>query len=276
MNKDNIIVSFNFGNKYLPVKDHWYKRVDEKCGNHSNIEIILDNILNNINFQINYEYAWWDVVRLNYIYENIIKFNKPVIHIDQDIIIEKDIKPLIELPFDIIISKEIGENKAFPSECSKVIGFGVCSGFYILKPTSIKFISNILQNMKIKKYGSYSDQVNIMNYIINNNYKIIEDKIILNNKEYTNKVILIDNIQICVLDFNLITRDPIINDGQFANHINIDNVGGVQNFIKYFYEDIEKLPLTCRCGKQHLGDNNKCNHIDIRKNKIKLKLDKLD
>ena len=60
-------------------------------------------------------------------------------------------------------------------------------------------------------------------------------------------------------------RDPIINDGQFANHINIDNVGGVQNFIKYFYEDLETLPLTCRCGKKHLGDNSICKHIEIRK-----------
>jgi len=51
------------------------------------------------------------------------------------------------------------------------------------------------------------------------------------------------------------------------NIINIDNVGGPINFLKYYDEDLEKLPLTCRCGKTHLGDNNICQHIDLRKNR---------
>jgi hypothetical protein len=40
--------------------------------------------------------------------------------------------------------------------------------------------------------------------------------------------------------FNIITRDPLFNDGQFANHINIDNVGGSYNFLQYFDNDLEK------------------------------------
>lgn len=266
MNNKNIIVSFNFGNKYILIKEHWLKRIRDKCSDFT--PVVLDlNAVNNLNFQLNNEYAWWDVVRLDSIIDIIEKQNKNVIHIDQDIIIEKNPRPLIELPYDIIISTEIGGNKSFPPECSKILGFGVCSGFYILKPTSIKFMKNILNNMKIKKFGSYSDQVNLMNYIINSDYVLSEENIVLDNKKYTNKIITIDNITICVLDFNIITRDPIFNDGQFGNHINIDNVGGVQNFIRYFYEDLESLPLTCRCGKIHLGDNNICNHIQIRNSK---------
>jgi len=42
--------------------------------------------------------------------------------------------------------------------------------------------------------------------------------------------------------------------------------GGVQIF-KYYDTDFESLPLTCRCGKTHLGDNSICTHIKIR-NKI--------
>ena len=38
-------------------------------------------------------------------------------------------------------------------------------------------------------------------------------------------------------------------------------------FLCYFDEDLEHLPLTCRCGKIHLGDNKKCIHIEIRNNK---------
>jgi hypothetical protein len=186
---------------------------------------------------------------------------------DLDVIVEKDLQPIVELPYDIIISTEIGGTNAYPKECSQKLGFGVCCGFMILKPSSTKIMTDIFKNMESKKYNTYDDQVNVMNYIVNNNYELQEEVIVLDNKKYTNKIITIDGIKICVLDFNIITRDPITNDGQFANHINIDNVGGVQNFLRYFNEKLETLPLTCRCGKIHLGDNNICKHIEIR-NKI--------
>lgn len=268
MEYEYTIFSSNFGNKYKIIQNHWLKRVNEKCGNECFVKIISDDTLKNISFKINFEYAWWDVLRLDCILEDLKNIGKPIIHIDQDIIIEKNLKPIVDLPYDIIISTEIGENKAFPPECSKVLGFGMCSGFYILKSTSINFMANILENMKTKKYKSYSDQVNIMNYIVNNKYDLNYEDIVFGGKKYINKIISIDGIKICVLDFNIIIRDPIINDGQFANHINVDNVGGPINFINYFYNDLEKLPLTCRCGKKHLGDNNICKHIDLRNNKI--------
>jgi hypothetical protein len=43
--------------------------------------------------------------------------------------------------------------------------------------------------------------------------------------------------------------------------------GGGLIFLKYYDTDLELLPLTCRCGKTHLGDNSICTHIKIR-NKI--------
>lgn len=267
MDKENIIVSFNFGNKYMLIKEHWLNRINNKCKEYCNILLLDLNATKNLNIRLSNEYAWWDIVRLYHMIEILSNYNKISIHIDQDIIVEKNIQPIINLPYDIIISKEIGEDKAFPSECSKILGFGVCSGFYILKPSSIVFMKIIFNNMINKKYGSYSDQVNIMNYIVNNKYELSEENIILDGINYCNKIIKIDNIKICVLDFNIVTRDPIINNGQFANHINIDNVGGSNNFIKYFYNEIENLPLTCRCGKKHLGDNNICNHIALRNKK---------
>jgi hypothetical protein len=107
-----------------------------------------------------------------------------------------------------------------------------------------------------EKYESYSDQNTLMNYILNNTHVIEEE------------CVSIDNIKICVLDFNLVTRDPIINNGQFANHINVDNIGGSENFIKYFYNNLEDLPLTCRCGKSWLGDTSECAHIKMRDTNI--------
>lgn len=177
-----------------------------------------------------------------------------------DIIIENEIECLVNLPYDFIISTEIGGNQSFPKECSQILGFGVCSGFYILKPSSLAFINKNLSNMTTKTYNSLSDQVNIMNYIVNNNYKVYDSECVLNGITFKNKIIEIDDINICVLDFDIIIRDPITTKNQYGNHINIDNVGGSDNFIKYFYEPLEKLPLTCRCGKTHLGDYNVCKH----------------
>lgn len=112
---------------------------------------------------------------------------------------------------------------------------------------------------------SYSDQVNLMNYIVKNHHTVMEEYAEFDGKTYKNKIINIDGIKICVLDFNIVIRDPILNDGQFANHINIDNIGGTANFLRYFDTPLDKLPLTCRCGKKHLGDNSVCPHIEIRK-----------
>jgi hypothetical protein len=104
-----------------------------------------------------------------------------------------------------------------------------------------------------------------MNYFVKNPHTLTEETIELEGIIYKNQVIAMEEIKICVLDFNIVIRDPISTNGQFANHINIDNVGGTANFLKYFDHPIEKLPLTCRCGKAHLGDNSVCQHIEIRR-----------
>lgn len=262
------ITTLCIGNKYTTILEHWIKRINEKCTNH-NI-IVFDKILTDLSeFNKNIEgYIW--LIRFKSNIDLLSKVNIPIVMCDIDCIIEKDISKLLDIKADIIISQEIGEENSYPKECSKILGFGCCCGFMILKPSSRKILLNILKNMKNNKYNTYDDQVNLMKYIIETkDYEIYKKTIVLDNINYTNKIIYLkhDNIKICVLDFNIVIRDPIYNNNQFANHINIDNVGGPQNFIKYFYEDLEKLPLTCRCGKTHLGDNNICVHI---RNKISI------
>jgi hypothetical protein len=249
------------GNKYEPILPHWMKRINEKC--YSPQIIFLNNltILDTTLFDLNKGGIIWAIRWKNFLDYIINSKEENVIMCDIDIIIEKNLEPLVALPYDIIWSTEIGGNKAYPQHCTKILGFGICAGFGIFKKSAIPFITTIFKNMQTYKYNSYDDQVNIMEYIVNTNHKIYEEKIILDDKTYTNKIIEIDDIKICVLDFNIIIRDPISNDGQFANHINIDNVGGPQNFIKYFYNDFKHLPLTCRCGKTWLGNNEKCTHI---------------
>ena len=260
-----IITTICVGEIYKPIKQHWLNRIHNKC---KTAEIIIFDSSNIIKSEIiSYEYAWWDVVRLHKNILLCLTKNKPIIHIDMDIIIEKELEEIVNLPYDFIISTEIEGYESFPKECSKKLGFGICSGFYVIKKSSFNFMVKILNNMESKLYNSLSDQVNIMNYIVKNKYNIKEEECLLNNIKFKNKIIEIDNIKICVLDLDIITKDPIVTKNQFGNHINFHNVGGINNLIKYFYEPLESLPLTGRCGKRHLGDNNICTHINMRNNK---------
>jgi hypothetical protein len=258
------LTTFCYGKKYEPILSKWTERIKEKCSN-CEIKVFNDiNVLSNTLFTQNYPgYIW--AIRLKHNLDLLLKTSIPVVMCDLDVIIEKDIQPIVNLEFDIIISKEIGESNAYPKDCSEKLGFGVCCGFMILKQTAKEFMLNVFKNMSFKTYNTYDDQVNLMNYIVNNNYTVSDEEIILDGIKYTNKIIQINNIKICVLDFNIIVRDPIFINGQFANHINIDNVGGTSNFLKYYDNKLENLPLTCRCGKIHLGDNNICKHIELRK-----------
>jgi hypothetical protein len=248
-----IITTICVGQKYTPILSHWLRRCGEKCPAIP-IQVWNEKHLHVAN--INYgQYAWWDLVRLMNNLSLMNHTKTPVVHCDIDNIIEKDISPLVNLPYDLIISTEIGGTKAFPAECSSKIGFGVCSGFYIIKPSATSFLLELALNMTMRNYDSYSDQVNIMNMIVNTPHTIHEEHM----GDYVNKIITVKGITICVLDFQAVIRDPICTKDQYTNHINIDNVGGTENFIQYFYQPLESLPLTCRCGK--LGDTNVCTHV---------------
>lgn len=235
------IVTLCHGAKFEPILPHWMERIRQRCKDYNICLVKLQN-LSDINHNT---YAWWDYLRMQYIIE-LLEQNKVNVYCDIDIIIEKDLKPLIDLPYDFIISKEIGGNNAFPKEYSNVLGFGVCSGFYIVKPSALKFMKILHKKMKTNSDDnkSYSDQVALMEILATMPNVITKDNINLDNKECTNIIIEIDDIKICVLDFDIVIRDPIKNNGQFANHINIDNVGGTEMFIKYFYNDFKNLPIT--------------------------------
>ena len=257
------ITTFCYGQKYAPILPKWTERISQKCKDYT-IKVFDDvKILQNTLFISNYHgYIW--AIRFKHNLDLLLKNNIPIVMCDLDVIIEKDIQPIVKLPFDIIISEEIGKENAYPKECSKKLGFGVCCGFMIIKPSATKFMLQIFKTMYSNEYKTYDDQVNIMNYIVNNNYTVTEEEVLLDGIKYINKIIEIDGIKICVLDFNIIVRDPILNINQFGNHINIDNVGGTVNFLKYFDENLENLPITCRCGKLHLGDSNECKHLILR------------
>jgi hypothetical protein len=200
------ITTFCYGPKYEPVKDKWCVRINEKC---KNAEIIVFNdisILKYTLFESNFPgYIW--AIRFKHNIDLLSLAKKPIVMCDLDIIIEKDIQPIVELPFDIIISTEIGGNKAYPTNCSSKLGFGVCCGFMVLKKSSLQFLSNIFKNMELKKYKTYDDQVNFMNYIVNNNYSVTEENIVLDNTKYTNKIINIDKDTIMRLPGLIYTKD---------------------------------------------------------------------
>jgi hypothetical protein len=245
----------------MPILSKWESKTKTTCPT-AIVKVFTEC---NIPLKFGFEYAWWDLVRLYNNLNLIVQQKKPIVHVDIDCILQKDITPLVNLPYDLIFSKEIGGDQAFPKECSQKLGFGICTGFHILKLSASKFMLKILNLMNNHTYKTYSDQVTLMNYIVNTSYEVKDEILILDGISYTNKILKLDGLTICVLDFNIIIRDPILNGNQFGNHINIDNVGGPNNFLRYFDEDLEKLPLTCRCGKARFGDTNVCKHIELRK-----------
>ena len=258
------ITTICIGPKYELIKPYWKKQISSVC---SPAEIeVFDSIPPFIKTD---GYAWWDVLRLKNNIDILLRTREPVVHIDIDVVVRKDIRPLIDLEYDIIFSREIGGSSAFPKECSSRLGFGICSGLYILKPSAIQFLLGLLYTMRERVYNNYSDQVSLMNYIVETPHVIGAEEFIHNGKTYTNHIIIIDGIRICVLDFDVIIRDPVFTIDQFADHINIENVGGVANFLKYFQYPLESLPLTCRCGKTHLGDTSVCPHIALRSQDIR-------
>ena len=237
------ITTICVGDKYTPIRPHWEKRVQEMTSNDTQVVIFDESVLHNYpNKFSKEEYAWWDLIRMHNNIELLQKYHVPVVHCDIDLILSKNITPIVNLPYDFIISMEHYGDKAYPAECSKKLGFGVCSGFFILKDSSLPFIEKMYEYMKMKKYGLYSDQVTIMNYITQNKHVLTDDVIVLDGISFTNKVIQIDGIKIGVLDFDLITRDPRETKKQYGNHIHIENAGGTEGFIRFFYERIEDLP----------------------------------
>jgi hypothetical protein len=256
-NNSYFITSFSFGTKYKEVQQHWEKRIREKCKNATPI------IYRNLQQKELLEplEAWWDVIRTKNILSLLMKERKPIVQCDLDVIIEKDIQPLIDLDYDFIISQEhYGEN-AYPAECSNKLGFGVCSGFYIVKPSGFGFLASLLELMVSRKYGVYSDQVTLMNYIVQSAYKLRNETIEIDGVKYINTIIELDGYKLCVLDFELVRRDPFERNNQLANHINVDSIGGIRQLIRYYYEDYKDLPLSCGCT---LIKNPKCYYHKLK------------
>jgi hypothetical protein len=251
MDSKFIITTQCTGNKYEHILPHWIKRIERVCPQ-AEIKVLKD-VLFHVNFS---EYAWWDANRILSIMNDLKNKDCPVVHCDIDVIVEKDLQPLVALPYDFIISTE---PRGFPLELTQQLGFGLCSGFYIAKRGSLPLLE--IMFTKMITGTSYSDQVNLQQHILDHKYTITET-------EYGKEITLENGFCILGLAEKYVTRDPIYQREQFANHINIDNVGGPQWFIKFFYEPLETLPLACTCGKKNRGDDSVCPHIAIRNSNL--------
>jgi len=272
-NPNYTITSLCFGQKYAPIFSHWLKNTISKCPTADILLPLISPILpfppdevqwlNNRTlpsiFWTGKGEAFWDVLRL----ENnidLLSIGKPVVHCDLDMIIVKDLEPLIHWgesqKIDIIFSKETWGDP-----------LPICSGLYVLYPSSIDFCKKLLTMMKMKKYGTYSDQNTLRSYIIESGYTIENVSCVSSVFDGLQNIVITtpEGIRICILDMDIITRDPMQTKRQYANHVNVDNVGGVSQFIRFFYERIEDLPLTCRCGKKHLGNTEKCIHTSYKR-----------
>jgi hypothetical protein len=250
------ITTFCHGPKYTPILPHWKKSIETTCPNAS-IDI-LDKIDLNLNFN---KYAWWDVLRLYKNLEILEKTKKPVVHIDLDVIVKKDIMPLVQLDYDIIFSRDIGYTKVSPPEFSQRFGFTICSGFHVIKSGGRLFMNKIMGLMGRLINQSYSDSFNVMKYILGHEHTIEPD----DWGSYKNTIINIKGTRICVLDFGIIEREPLFDREQYAYHINVDNVGGYNEFTRYFTEPLESLPTPCRCRIKYMAEQSECPHMITRR-----------
>lgn len=235
------MTTFCYGKKFTPILPKWTERIAHTC------KKAIVCIWDKVDIELDYRcYGWYDLIRLYHNLEILHREMKPVVHVDMDLIITKDIEPLVQLDYDLIFSTENDGNRAYPPDCSKILGFGICTGFYILKPASFQFMSSIMELMHNRVYKDYSDQVTLMNYFVSNPHVLKEEEVRIDGVVYTNKVIEINNLRIGVLDLRLITREPKQKGNPFGNHIVIDNVGGTQNFLRYFDEDLDLVNAQCR------------------------------
>jgi len=247
------ITTFCHGPKYTPILPHWKKCIENTCPNAS-----ID-ILDKIDLKLNMnKYAWWDVLRLYKNLEIIKRTDRPIVHIDLDVIVKKDITPLVQLDYDIIFSRDIGYTKVSPPEFSERFGFVISSGFHVIKPGGRLFMNKIMGLMGRLTHNSYSDSFNIMKYILGHEHTIEPD----DWGSYKNTIINIEGTRICVLDFGIIEREPLFDREQYAYHINVDNVGGYKEFVKFFTEPLESLPTPCRCRLINLPE---CPHMITRR-----------
>jgi hypothetical protein len=250
------ITTFCHGPKYTPILPHWKKNIETTCPNAKLI------VLTDIELKLNMnKYAWWDVLRLYKNLEIIKRTDRPIVHIDLDVIVKKDISPLVQLDYDIIFSRDIGYTKVSPPEFSERFGFTICSGFHVIKPGGRLFMNKIMSLMGRVINQSYSDSFNVMKYILVHEHTIEPD----DWGSYKNTIINIEGIRICVLDFGIIEREPLFDREQYAYHINVDNVGGYKEFVKFFTEPLESLPTPCRCRIKYMAEQSECPHMITRR-----------
>lgn len=269
-----LITSQWFNQKYAPIVPHWIKNTKDKC---KTARIYIPPIPKFLPFPQNEVRrinettiswspsgeAFWDVLRLGSNIHLLRQTNLPIVHCDLDVIAMRDLQPIVDFGknenIDIIFSRETW---GAPVD--------ICSGFYILFPPmnptisqqKTQYLDEWLNMMKTKKYGTYSDQNTLRLDILESGSgsEISTFESSVEGNTYHHTLISHRGLRVCILDMNMLTRDPMTQTIQFANHINVDNVGGTQTFIRYFYEPLDKLPLTCRCGKSHLGNNEICRH----------------
>lgn len=247
------VTTFCSGPKYEAILPHWRRRVKERCPTAA-IAVFSDR---DVGGDVSrHEWGWSDRVRLEQILARLAASGNPVIQCDLDVVVESDLAPLVGLDFNLILS---ADPDGFPRECSAKVGVGACTGFYILRPTGVPFVVRLLADMKNRRFGSCADQVALMNHLATAGVAPSFATMQLAGREYRNATFRVEGVSICVLDNGIVTRDPVRNTGQFANHVNCENVGGVRQMIRYFYEHLDDLQLTCRCGQ--LGDTRICAHL---------------
>ena len=257
--------------EFVNIFPHWIKRNQKFLQNITINQVILNtppsilydasyvNLINKCIRDYGYnDYTWGvtDHIRLIEAIKIVEKGNI-AIQLDIDTILFKPLQSIIALDYDFIISRAECGNKAWPHDCSIKVGFGACSGFYIAKKNALDFLKYLLNCMKTRCYNSFTDQETIMK-IFSNDSVVWHNKVdIIDDISYKNKITTINNVSICVLDYDIFERGIYVGDNnQFGNHFPVKKGGGIAEFINILnYENnndvIKQIYKTSQNDKQN-------------------------
>ena len=184
------------------------------------------------------QFPTWDIYRLTYGIQ-LLEEGHTYVHCDLDIMLLKPIDALVNLPYDIIYESE--GSAGWPLECSRVTGWGVCTGFSVAKPRALGFCKALLADMMAKKYeGIEGDQWTLMHNIAaawTPEAWAVTTHVIDGASFRCQTTTFPCGTRFCCLDFDALPRDHA-RVASFGCHYNKETLKGVPNMKRMFDEGI--------------------------------------
>jgi hypothetical protein len=142
-----------------------------------------------------------------------LEAGRTCVQIDLDVRMKRDFSPLWRLPYDFIVSRAL----VFPEFAREKLGFVACTGFYVAKPTAIRFCRALIEHLARNTFGSGLDQY-VVNAMLGNAGPPSEEVVHLDGISFGVTVFDVDGCQIAVLSKEAVERGDDTDISIFGNH----------------------------------------------------------